>query len=310
MRAVIVAPSGDEHADAVAQQIELASGGLVRFDAERLTREPFLVSDAVVELGSPPARFLSGGPAARGWVRRLAPPDWRRDVSLRGHDGVVRTAWLALLGGLIETLPVDWLSPMRALVPVENKLVQDFAARRLGIRTPATVVARSVEQIPAELGEAFVVKPLGPADYVDEHGEARVVFAGAVKRDDPRLAQLHAAPFLVQKLLHVEQHLRVVVVRDRVWVCELNGENRPLDWRRQDEAHDAFELTAGHDEVGRHARLLCRELGIGYASQDWIVTQDGDFFLDLNPSGQWLFLPEPGASEITRAIARWLTGNE
>jgi hypothetical protein len=310
VRAVIVAPAEDEHADAVAQSICAEGGELVRFDVERLAAESFVVTDDAVEIGMPAVRFSADATADRGWIRRLAPPDWRRGVSLRGHDGAVRAAWLALLGGLLETLPVEWLSPMRSLVSVENKVVQHRTACRLGIPTPATVVASSVEQVPAELGEVVVVKPLGPADYVDEHGEARVVFAGAVRRDDPRLGQLHAAPFLVQQLLEAELHLRAVVVRNRVWVCELGGEGRPLDWRRQEEAHGSFQLSVGHPEVRRSAGLLCRELGVGYASQDWIVTTDGAFFLDLNPSGQWLFLPEPAASEITHAISQWLAGEE
>ncbi len=308
MRAVIVAPVGDEHADAVGQQIQDDLGELVRFDAEQLTREPFMVFDAGAELGASAARFALGNATDRGWIRRLAPPDWRRDISLHGHDGVVRTAWLALLGGLIETLPVEWLSPMRTLASVENKLVQYRAAQRLGLPVPATVVTGLPDQIPLAFGETVVVKPLGPSDYVDEHGEARVVFAATIGRDDPRLGQLHAAPFLIQELLVAEQHLRVVVVGERVWVCELDGESRPLDWRRQEEAHDAFLQSTGHAEVRANAYRLCRELGIGYASQDWIVTPNGTFFLDLNPSGQWLFLPEPAASEITHAIAQWLGG--
>lgn len=310
MRAVIVAPSDDEHADAVTACLVERGCPSVRFDAERLTAEPFAVTDDAIELGSPTASFTSGATRDHGWIRRLAPPDWRRTASLSGHDGVVRTAWLALLGGMIETLPVEWLSPMRSLLPAENKLVQYRAARRSGIPTPATIVGSSVQQIPPELGDLVVLKPLGPADYVGEDGQARVVFAGAVSRDDPRLEQLHAAPFIIQELLEAQLHLRVVVVHDRVWACELTGVDRPLDWRRQDEAHDSFQVSADHNEVRTHARRLCRELGIGYASQDWIVTKDTAFFLDLNPSGQWLFLPEPAASEITQEVTKWLTSSD
>jgi hypothetical protein len=47
---------------------------------------------------------------------------------------------------------------------------------------------------------------------------------------------------------------------------------------------------------------------VGYSSQDWIVTATGvSHFIDLNPAGQWLFLPNPGAREITDAIAEWLS---
>jgi hypothetical protein len=31
-------------------------------------------------------------------------------------------------------------------------------------------------------------------------------------------------------------------------------------------------------------------------------------FIDLNPGGQWLFLPTDIAAEVTGALASWLTG--
>ncbi|HVE45526.1 MAG TPA: hypothetical protein VNA57_02100 [Acidimicrobiales bacterium] len=50
-------------------------------------------------------------------------------------------------------------------------------------------------------------------------------------------------------------------------------------------------------------------LGVGYSSQDWVVDRSGQpWFLDLNPGGQWLFLPEPAASAVTASVAAWLAG--
>jgi hypothetical protein len=51
-------------------------------------------------------------------------------------------------------------------------------------------------------------------------------------------------------------------------------------------------------------------MGVAYSSQDWI--DDGapePAFIDLNPAGQWLFLPESIAGAVTEAIAAHLTGS-
>jgi hypothetical protein len=52
---------------------------------------------------------------------------------------------------------------------------------------------------------------------------------------------------------------------------------------------------------------LAQSARVGYSSQDWIVEGGEAYFIDLNPAGQWLFLPEPVASEVSGEIAAWLT---
>jgi hypothetical protein len=120
------------------------------------------------------------------------------------------------------------------------------------------------------------------------------------------LDHLGPAPFLIQERLFAERHLRVVTVGDRVWVCELRADKLPVDWRKDADAHHQFVPTRD-ERVERSATALAAAAQLGYSSQDWIV-QDGEpFFVDLNPAGQWLFLPEPVASEVSAQIARWLT---
>jgi glutathione synthase/RimK-type ligase-like ATP-grasp enzyme len=251
---------------------------------------------------------VPAGGEVRGWLRRLAPPQWRRDVAPSSHEGAVRAAWVALLIGIARSCAISWLSDIGCLFLAENKVVQQAAAAALGISTPASAVVSESEQIPAALGERFVAKPLGPGQFDDTEGRAQVVFAKELTRGAPELGALGGAPFLLQELLEAERHLRVVTVADRFWVCALEAHDLPLDWRREDRAHDAFEPTEGYPEVGACALELARKLGVGYSSQDWIVARGGRYFLDLNPGGQWLFLPEPVSSEVTAAIATWLAG--
>lgn len=93
----------------------------------------------------------------------------------------------------------------------------------------------------------------------------------------------------------------------RSWTCALDATNRPLDWRAQATAHGEFVVTDKHQHVGTQAVDLATALRCGYSSQDWIVTADDTYVIDVNPAGQWLFLPEPFASEITEALAVALT---
>jgi hypothetical protein len=252
---------------------------------------------------------LSRTETARGWIRRLAEPGWRQGAVPGTRDAAIRTSWINVLAAVASGLSVDWLTSIDALTAAENKAHQLLAALELGVPTPRTVITNSRERIPEELGDPMVAKPLGPGGFRDQRGEMRVVQAQTVHRSDPALDALAASPFLLQELLDAERHLRVVTVRDQAWVCSLDASGLPLDWRLEDRAHDSFQRTDAYPEVVEDALRLSRRLAVGYSSQDWVVRRSSRWFLDLNPGGQWLFLPSSVREEVTEAIAGWLAGD-
>jgi hypothetical protein len=244
--------------------------------------------------------------STRGWIRRLAPPHWRRSVTLGSKQAAIRGAWTTLVAAVAGAIEVVWLTPLERLFLRENKVLQACAADRLGIPTPALAVVSNRALIPSELGDRLVVKPLGSATYTDPDGTEQVVWTQEVSRDSLVLDKLAGAPFVIQARLEAERHLRVVTVDRQSWVCELTADDLPVDWRREERAHESFVATS-EPAVGHDAVRLAMALGIGYSSQDWIVANGVAYFVDLNPAGQWLFLPNDVASAITRAIASWLT---
>jgi len=245
---------------------------------------------------------LAGG---RGWLRRFAPDDWSVGVALGSRPAAERAAWLNLLTALAEDGRTRWLSPLDAIRRAENKLVAAIAATALGIPTPRTEVVGDVADASGQ-GDV-IVKPLGPGDFRGEGGEPLVVYTARRRRDDPDLAYLGGAPFVLQELLVANEHLRVVTVTQEGWACRLAADGLPVDWRKSADAHHAWEVTPRSEVVGDAIRLA-HHLGLGYSSQDWIVTDDGTYVVDVNPAGQWLFLPDDVAQSVTRAIAGWLAG--
>lgn len=280
---------------------------MLLFDAESLGEADFLLDCSGVKFfgrtGEP--TFLSG---CRGWLRRLAPESWRERVVSDSHDGVVQQAWTAAIAGLIQLAGVSWLSELNQIFAAEDKLVQSRACHEAGVNCPPTVLLTRRERIPSEFGDRLVVKPLAAGHYRTEDGEARVVFATPMHRDDPRLDLLAGAPFLVQPELDARSHLRVVTVGGNAWVSELESSQIPVDWRAAAAAHSSFRPSTNR-EVAAQAVGLAATLDVGYSSQDWLIDKSGvAHFLDLNPAGQWLFLPRQVSERITLAIAEWLVG--
>ena len=176
-------------------------------DVATLEAEPYFVTGTTLRVGVDGGGVALAAPT-RGWIRRLAPPQWRLGVVGGFRDGAVRGAWLALLAGVIAEPEIRWLTPYAQLFTSENKLIQSRCATRLGVRTPRTVVARTTADIPNELGERVVVKPLGTSHYTADGGDALVLWAQSLARDDHRLGYLDGAPFLVQRNFGARRHLR------------------------------------------------------------------------------------------------------
>lgn len=276
-------------------------------DAERLSSVDAVVDGERIRLPDDSGALvdLRGG---RAWLRRLAPEDWRDDVMPGGHDAVVRSAWLTALITIARLADLRWLSPLDALFSAEDKLTQQRACLAVGVPTPQMAFVTRPGRIPAELGDWLVVKPMAAGHFRDATGVGRVVHATEMHRTDERLQLLAGAPFLVQQRIDARAHLRVVTVDQSAWVCELDATDRPLDWRADEAAHYSFEATSRPD-VATKAIALTNKLALGYSSQDWIIDDNGvALFLDLNPAGQWLFLPDEVSEQITMAIARSLTG--
>ncbi len=303
---LIIGNAGDEHAAAVADNLRARSVEPLLIDVGTLETTPYSLCDGALTLHAPDGDVrVTLGPPTRGWIRRLAPPLWRPGVTLGSADSAIRGAWSSLIAAVAGAPGVTWLTPLERLLLRENKLLQADTARRLGIPTPVTAVSSRRDLLPASLGDQLVVKPLGRSHYTDEAGAEQVVWTRDVSRDSPILDWLPGAPFIAQTRLYAERHLRAVTVEHKSWICELCADGLPVDWRREQAAHESFLVTS-EPSVGRDAVRIADALGIGYSSQDWIVSDGIPHLIDLNPAGQWLFLPDEVASAITSAIASWL----
>lgn len=303
---LIIGDRTDPHVEDVLTHLEADRVTVV--DAATIPNIDYLLTEERIDLRDGETTFSSD--AARGWIRRLAPADWSHGHPVGSRHAAAQAATISLLAGIARVQGIDWLTHIDPLLIGESKLVQIRAARNMGLRTPKTVVTGNRDHAERALGRRVVIKPLGPGHFTTDDGTGAVVFATAVDLRDPDFADLGPTPFLVQEQIPARKHLRVVTVNDLCWIAELNADGRPMDWRAQEVAHESFQLPVDdHSDVKASATSLALKLGLGYSSQDWIVTpDDAKVLLDVNPAGQWLFLPRTLGSEVSSAIATWLRG--
>ena len=283
----------------------------VRAVVEELTGDFALVNPALLE-SNPYTVHLSSANVdglnvwenvSRGWIRRVAPAGWLRASELDDREGAIKTAWMALTTAIIRSHRVEWLTGLEEIVRAENKLHAYDKLTSVGISIPNYVVSNSSERVRELLGDDFILKPLGPGTY--NQGERSYVVFTAAGSSTMTDKELRVAPFIAQSRIRALRHWRVVTVEDQCWSASLDARDLPLDWRSDDKAHERFVVNNGFVR-SEMAIKAASELGLGYSSQDWIEDESGQYLIDVNPAGQWLFLPESISRAVTRSISSWL----
>ncbi len=302
MTALVVGSPSDGHVQAVLRAIEaLGAEQPLLLDAPTLRDGQFALTHRGLTLND---LQMDADESHRGWLRRYAPSGWGTGIVAGSLDAAIHRSFLTLVGSIARSSCCDWLTPIDSMLRAEDRLVQLDVAAGLGILVPRTIVTSSEETAIAELGSRFVVKPLSLGYFVTEDGP-QAVFTSEMDATTARQLDFGGAPFAAQQMVETERHYRVVTVGDKSWLASLEADGRPLDWRQQERAHR--EWQSDDDMCGEQALRLTKALGIGYSSQDWLGVGDQRFFIDLNPGGQWLFLPPETSGPVTQAIAEYLS---
>ena len=238
-------------------------------------------------------------PTTSVWFRRLGTPDVEAYDSLEAQ--LVQDEIPHILLGGLAACGVRWVDEPFTVERAERKLYQLATAKRIGLRTPRSVVTSSVATaISIQSSMRLVAKPLSPgqgiAPYVEE-----------VTAEDLNLVV--GLPVLLQELVaDATADLRVVVVGSQSWVWQRPRSSEVVDWRETDPA--GFDFVPHEDaSILQDAVDLTRAMGLTMSVQDWLDSPEGPVFLESNPQGAWAFLE--GAEEmIPSEMAAHLRGAE
>ena len=292
---MIVGASDDPHVRAV---VAAARYPVEVLDASTWGKRPLTLTTSGLEVDARP--LLAGN----GWIRRIAPTTRGDRLGDGTMLGAQRAAGLSALAAVLHDDRIGWLTPIQAFGTAENKPVQYRRAEAVSVPVPTWLVTTDPRSVP--VGGEWVAKPLGPGFFYEDSA-ARIVPTTALSTAE--VEAVRGAPFLIQQRIEAEAHARIVTVRSRTFGAVLDASNQPLDWRLSKEAHTSFAPFEVPDQVCLWAAAAARANGVGYSAQDWILDKEGRWwFIDLNPAGQWLFLPGPVADAVTAAVAHHLEG--
>ena len=309
--ALIVAGPQDIHAAAVAAEIVRQGDGEVAvldsadFPTQwRLSTRFGANADGMVcEIGRDGWR-VEDHELAGVWWRR--PNRHRVDSSVRDRRArrFCRDEAAAMFQGWLLSLGRRVLNPIGLEYMADRKAHQLHQACRLGLTTPETLITSD-----PEAAKAFLARFDGKAVFKVLTGTRwRFTETRRFEADHAALLEtLPMAPAIFQELVPADRHIRATLVDGQLFCCTV----RPLhpgaqiDWRL-DLAAEIEPHVLPEAEAAGLVRLMAA-LGLRYGAIDLILRPDGAYvFLEVNPSGQFLFAEIHAGLPISAAIARAL----
>lgn len=188
----------------------------------------------------------------------------------------------------------------------ESKPYQLAVASELGFKVPRTLVTNDVQSIESSLSTELVLKSL---DSVLLNEPKHSLFTYTTILDRSRLSDdnIGSVPAIAQQALKEKIDMRVTVVGDEVFSVRIlkNGRGIEGDWRvtpKDQLTYDSFRLAPTDED---RCRRLVRRMGLAFAAIDFVENDDGLFFIEMNPTGEWSWLVADDRP-IDAAIASWL----
>lgn len=244
------------------------------------------------------------------WWRRPQPFTLHPEIQRTSHRTFTYNECYEAFSGLWQAHDAFWVNPPPRDEAAARKAYQLRIAQEVGLNIPTTLITndpdRARDFIAAQGYEKTVYKAFSATEQ--EWRETRLL-----KRNELALIDsVRYAPVIFQEYIPAEFDLRVTVVGEEIFVAAIHSQETSykVDYRMAmaDARFEAFRLPP-EVEQGVHALMV--KLGLVYGAIDMRLTPDGRYvFLEINPSGQWLFIEERTDQAITASFAQLLAAHD
>jgi glutathione synthase/RimK-type ligase-like ATP-grasp enzyme len=228
-----------------------------------------------------------------------------------------RSEWNRTLFGLFNYLDrAKWLNSIRHATLADNKYYQMRVANSHNLRFPKLITSNNKETLINFIKNQndTVVKFMSQDMYTSEKGNLLGLYVNKVYESDfLHFQEKEENPITLQEYINKKYEVRYTVVGNQHLACKIDSQmsqRANIDWRRYDlknTPHYAIDIPS---EIVSKVSSLMKELNLNFGALDFIVDEsDNWWFLEVNSSGQWLWIEDLSGLKISDAIAHWLTEN-
>jgi len=317
---LIVTNQSDSHADYLINLFWERGVQFVRINTDDVPRHAGLTFNETedssgwslyVDGKSTPAESIS-----RAWFRRPLSCVGHPDITEQEAKRFAADECNALMEGLYEIIPLEkWLNAPRHIRISQHKVAQIAHLQRLGVRIPKTLITSDPAKLMHfwdECDGKVIYKTIGRNST--RHPDGRLQFAYANRLTQEMLSDhsaIELAPCLFQEYIEKDVELRVTVVGEEFFTCEIHSQvsEYKTDWRHYEE-----EVPYVKGQLPNHVERECLRImdnmNLRFGALDIIRTPNNEYvFLEINPNGQWLWIEQRTKMPISEAIFRFLTSN-
>lgn len=245
------------------------------------------------------------------YYRRPSPFQLHPDLSAEDAQWAQGEA-RAGFGGILTSLRCVWVNHPHRNAVADFAPVALATASRCGLRVPRTVITNDLTEardfintLPDQVAAYKSLGNSGPSTY---EGQEYALWTTQV-RPKEITKDIARTAHQFQEWIDKKFEVRLTVVAGRMFAAEIRAgsEASRIDFRRD---YDSLTYRACWvpDNVAHGVHILMDTFGLRYAALDFLVDhKDRWYLVDLNPNGQFGFIPEL-QEPITHALADLLEG--
>lgn len=309
----------DHHSDAVSARLNELDRDVVVLSCEdycrKWTASWTVVGDQPGLIFETDTQTFNASEISAWWFRRE--PVFPPNDGLSGVDRYIESQKSIFLHMMLHELADQrpCIDAPSQVTRAKSKLLQQRVAVSRGLSVPATFTGGSPNLAwlwTHEVSGQLCSKAIEAGRITNEDGSAHAKFTTLFeRRSEKELSSLRSCPVNIQQFIPKQLELRVTVIGQDVFAAsiDVSAANEPskIDWRHYDWANTRyakFELPA---PVRSKILAVMEDLNLHYGAFDFVVTPDEEYvFLEVNPTGQFLWVEDLTDLPLTDAMAKLL----
>lgn len=204
------------------------------------------------------------------------------------------------------------MNPPSAAEYARSKFLQLKTAAAHSLQIPRTYIGNDADEaceFVQNCQAGAIAKSL--TWYVGPDARMSFTHVVTVHRIRSAAASVAYSPLIYQEYVPKKYELRVTCVGSALFAAKIHSQKSRkaiIDWRR-DQFNLRYEKTVLPSDLEEKILGVQSTLGLNYGAYDFAVTPKEEYvFLEVNSSGNWLWLEDRLHLQISEGISKWLLG--